>query len=205
MGSVLKRPLAFVTFLTGVRGSGNEPERAAGFAACGVEAQRECAGLRVALNLAETPLGAVRADCGNRRMIVTRECTAHFAFLPIVYLPSLAGSKPHWSRTVWSTVRSSTWIMDLNSAQSAPRRRFLERPGAWAGVTAAVPAVTKAQTRPAATGAADFLPKYALAQNYKSLKQLSYDRTGGNADRFQVKAGETQELFNSTELRRDHA
>jgi hypothetical protein len=87
--------------------------------------------------------------------------------------------------------------MDSNSAQSAPRRRFLQRLGAWAGVTAAVPAVTKAQARPAAANAADFLPKYALAQNYKSLKQSSYDRTGGNADRFQVKAGDTQELFNS--------
>lgn len=87
--------------------------------------------------------------------------------------------------------------MDLKSAPSAPRRRFLQRLGAWAGVTAAVPAVTKAQARPAAASAADFLPKYALAQNYKSLKQSSYDRTGGNADRFQVKAGDTQELFNS--------
>ena len=85
--------------------------------------------------------------------------------------------------------------MDNTSATSSPRRRFLQRLGAWAGVSAAVPAVTKAQT-PAA-GAADFLPKYALAQKYKSLKQSSYDRTGGNADRFQIKAGETQELFNS--------
>ena len=87
--------------------------------------------------------------------------------------------------------------MDSNSSQSAPRRRFLQRLGAWAGVTAAVPAVTRAQTRPTVASVADFLPKYALAQNYKSLKQSSYDRTGGNADRFQVKAGDTQELFNS--------
>jgi hypothetical protein len=86
--------------------------------------------------------------------------------------------------------------MDSVNPTSAPRRRFLQRLGAWAGVSAAVPAVTKAQTP--ATGASDFLPKYALAQKYKSLKQSSYDRTGGNADRFQIKAGETQELFNST-------
>jgi hypothetical protein len=87
--------------------------------------------------------------------------------------------------------------MESTNAQSAPRRRFLQRLGAWAGVTAAVPAASKAQA-PAAAGASDFLPKYALAQKYKSLKQSSYDRTGGNADRFQIKAGETQELFNST-------
>ncbi len=80
---------------------------------------------------------------------------------------------------------------------TAPRRRFLQKLGAWAGVTAAVPAVTKAQTPATAGGSTDFLPKYALAQKYKSLKQSSYDRTGGNADRFQIKAGETQELFSS--------
>jgi hypothetical protein len=78
-----------------------------------------------------------------------------------------------------------------------PRRRFLQRLGAWAGISAAVPAASKAQT-PAAGGEANFLPKYALAQKYKSLKQSSFDRTGGNADRFVVKAGDTQELFNAT-------
>ncbi|HXE63584.1 MAG TPA: glycoside hydrolase family 172 protein [Bryobacteraceae bacterium] len=85
---------------------------------------------------------------------------------------------------------------------SAPdaRRRFLQRLGAWAGISAAVPAASKAQTASpsSAAGEANFLPKYALAQRYKSLKQSSYDRTGGNADRFVVKAGDTQELFNAT-------
>ncbi len=76
------------------------------------------------------------------------------------------------------------------------RRRFLQRLGTWAGISAAVPAASKAQTAP--SGEANFLPKYALAQKYKSLKQSSYDRTGGNADRFVVKAGDTQELFNAT-------
>jgi hypothetical protein len=62
-----------------------------------------------------------------------------------------------------------------------------------------VPAASKAQTSSSSTGGeANFLPKYALAQKYKSLKQSSYDRTGGNADRFVVKAGDTQELFNAT-------
>ena len=78
------------------------------------------------------------------------------------------------------------------------RRRFLQRLGAWAGISAAVPAASKAQTSQATAGEPNFLPKYALAQKYKSLKQSSYDRTGGNADRFVVKAGDTQELFNAT-------
>lgn len=41
-----------------------------------------------------------------------------------------------------------------------------------------------------------FLPEYARAQNYKSLKQSSYDTTGGNGDRWPIKAGATQEIFN---------
>jgi hypothetical protein len=87
-----------------------------------------------------------------------------------------------------------------SKTHSAPdaRRRFLQRLGAWAGISAAVPAAGKAQTSQAPGGEANFLPKYALAQRYKSLKQSSYDRTGGNADRFVVKAGDTQELFNAT-------
>ena len=78
------------------------------------------------------------------------------------------------------------------------RRRFLQRLGTWAGISAAVPAASKAQSSQASAGEPNFLPKYALAQKYKSLKQSSYDRTGGNADRFGVKAGDTQELFNAT-------
>jgi len=42
------------------------------------------------------------------------------------------------------------------------------------------------------------LPDYALTQDYRSLKQSSYDRTGGNADRWPIDAGDTKEIFNST-------
>lgn len=42
-----------------------------------------------------------------------------------------------------------------------------------------------------------YLPHYARAQNYQSLKQSSHDRTGGNSDRWPVKPGETIEVFNS--------
>jgi hypothetical protein len=41
------------------------------------------------------------------------------------------------------------------------------------------------------------LPEYALAQNYRSLKQSSYDRTGGNADRWTIEPNATHEVFNS--------
>jgi hypothetical protein len=76
---------------------------------------------------------------------------------------------------------------------AAGRRGFLRRMMAAAGVSAAAPAAGLAQSR----GAEFQLPQYARAQNYKSLKQSSYDTTGGNADRFQVRPGATQELFNS--------
>jgi hypothetical protein len=39
------------------------------------------------------------------------------------------------------------------------------------------------------------LPRYALAQNYRSLKQSSYDRSGGNADARPIPAGATLEVF----------
>ncbi len=77
---------------------------------------------------------------------------------------------------------------------AAGRRGFLRRMMAVAGVSAAVPAAGTAQSR----GGEFQLPKYARAQNYRSLKQSSHDRTGGNADRHQIPAGGTQELFNST-------
>lgn len=43
-----------------------------------------------------------------------------------------------------------------------------------------------------------FLPPYARAQDHRSLKQSSYDRTGGNADSWPVAAGATRELFAAT-------
>jgi hypothetical protein len=85
------------------------------------------------------------------------------------------------------------------TTSTSPRRRFLRKLGTWAGISAAVPAASQAQTRANASQVKpDILPNYARAQDYKSLKQSSYDRTGGNADRFVVKPGDTQELLNAT-------
>ena len=39
------------------------------------------------------------------------------------------------------------------------------------------------------------LPRYALAHDYRSLKQSSYDRSGGNADARPIPAGGTLEVF----------
>ena len=73
------------------------------------------------------------------------------------------------------------------------RRRFL---GGLVGLAAAkLPASAQTQTAP--TGEAR-LPEYACAQNHQSLKQSSYDRTGGNSDRWPIAPGETKEVFNAS-------
>lgn len=46
------------------------------------------------------------------------------------------------------------------------------------------------------SGAFEYLPPYARQQHYRSLKQSSYDKTGGNRDYWSIPAGQTQEVFN---------
>jgi hypothetical protein len=82
-----------------------------------------------------------------------------------------------------------------------PRRGFLQRLIGVAGLSAAASSATAAQKAAktvAKAADANPLPWYARQQNYKSLKQSSYDRTGGNSDRWPIAPGATQELFNST-------
>lgn len=74
----------------------------------------------------------------------------------------------------------------------AGRRGFLHRVLGVAGLSA-VPAA--AQTAGAA--GVQSLPAYALAQNHKSLKQSSHDRTGGNRDYWSIAPGATREVFQS--------
>lgn len=74
------------------------------------------------------------------------------------------------------------------------RRSFLQRILGATGLVAAAPA-TAAQAEAAAVSGG--LPAYARAQSHRSLKQSSYDRTGGNADRWVIAPGATQEVFRS--------
>lgn len=73
---------------------------------------------------------------------------------------------------------------------SKPLRR-----GFLAGVAGIAAAQTSAVAQTAVLPVQ--LPEYALAQNYKSLKQSSFDPTGGNSDRWPIPPGETKEVFNS--------
>src|SRR5437016_4684055 len=64
-------------------------------------------------------------------------------------------------------------------------------------LTAGALAAPAAAQSGGATPSFDFLPFYARAQNYKSLKQSSFDKTGGNSDRWPIAPGATQEVFNA--------
>ena len=74
------------------------------------------------------------------------------------------------------------------------RRSFFQRLAGAVGLAAAAPAAAQAQTN---GDDFRFLPAYARAMSYRSLKQSSHDRTGGNRDFFTIPAGATQELFQS--------
>jgi len=81
---------------------------------------------------------------------------------------------------------------------NVPRRSFLRRLAGLAGFSAAVASPGPAQGQSREGSAAAALPRYARAHNYKSLKQSSFDRSGGNADSWPMAPGATQELFNSS-------
>jgi Protein of unknown function (DUF2961) len=74
------------------------------------------------------------------------------------------------------------------------RRGFLQRLLAAGGVAASAPVAAQAQGA-SSTGEFPFLPKYTRAQTYKSLKQGSWDRTGGNRDSWTIAPGATLEVF----------
>src|SRR5215831_15081889 len=76
------------------------------------------------------------------------------------------------------------------------RRNFLQ--GMLTAGALAAPAAAQAQSGRAPAASLDFLPFYTRALNYKSLKQSSYDKTGGNSDRWPIAPGAVQEIFNAT-------
>jgi len=57
------------------------------------------------------------------------------------------------------------------------------------------PARSELNVHPESKANSLILPRYALAHDYRSLKQSSYDRSGGNADARPIPAGATLEVF----------
>jgi hypothetical protein len=82
----------------------------------------------------------------------------------------------------------------MPAPQEKGRRKFLRAVATLGGAAATAGAASAQQPEGNRTA---FLPSYARAQNYRSLKQSSYDRKGGNADRYQIPAGSTQEVFSA--------
>jgi hypothetical protein len=88
----------------------------------------------------------------------------------------------------------------MNNSPRGERRGFLRRIAGFAGATALAAPTGQGQTSSSAAtqvGAALELPAYARTMNHRSLKQSSFDRTGGNADSFPMAAGATQTVFES--------
>src|SRR5438270_6680596 len=84
-----------------------------------------------------------------------------------------------------------------NLSPDAKRRRFLSSfTGAGAFLLGGNRFV-KAQPPGMASAQPAELPSYARLQNYRTLKQSSYDRTGGNRDFWPIKPGETLDVFKS--------
>jgi D-arabinan exo alpha-(1,3)/(1,5)-arabinofuranosidase (non-reducing end) len=80
------------------------------------------------------------------------------------------------------------------AADSAARRGFLRRLAGLAGLSAAA-AQAGGQTATRGGAGSAFLPHYTRAQACRSLKQSSFDRTGGNADFWPIPAGGFKEVF----------
>src|SRR5690349_1270233 len=74
------------------------------------------------------------------------------------------------------------------------RRRFLTYFGSLAAFATKS---AQGQNTVPATNAGPGLPDYARAQSYRSLKQSTYDRTGGNADSRKIPPGESINVFES--------
>src|SRR3954449_6964060 len=75
-------------------------------------------------------------------------------------------------------------------SRSHARRGFLQGMLSAGALAAAAPV----GAQPQSAGEFTFLPAYARAQHYKSLKQSSYDRTGGNRDWWPIAGGAVQEV-----------
>ncbi len=82
------------------------------------------------------------------------------------------------------------------SVKNSARRGFIGRLLSLATLTG-ISADAKVQAGREDNSAAAAIPAYTRAQQHRCLKQSSYDRSGGNADRWQIGPGGTQEIFNS--------
>src|ERR1700749_1122776 len=79
----------------------------------------------------------------------------------------------------------------------APRRGFLRSLGTAGAFLTGGAAAGAAQTSAGTGSGVPQLPPYARLQDHRTLKQSSYDRTGGNADAWPIEPGQTRDIFQS--------
>jgi hypothetical protein len=85
----------------------------------------------------------------------------------------------------------------MHTKPGRDRRGFLSRLLTAGGLAAVAPQSGLPQNRTASDGALPLLPAYARAQNYRSLKQSSFDRSGGNRDFWSIPAGGMLKVFDA--------
>ncbi len=85
--------------------------------------------------------------------------------------------------------------MDEIAEKPTQRRGFLSYLTGVAGLVAGTS--YKASAAPAVSNPTE-LPAYAKAPTHKTLKQSSFDRSGGNKDFFTIASGQTTEVFQAT-------
>ncbi len=77
------------------------------------------------------------------------------------------------------------------------RRRFLASFGGAAALLGGRGALAEPDAAPQSAGGVT-LPNYARVQDYRTLKQSTYDRTGGNEDFRKIAPGGTLEVFQAS-------
>ncbi len=82
-------------------------------------------------------------------------------------------------------------------ASVSQRRGFLTSLGGVATLLSGQSAA-QAQTAAVLNSGDRLLPAYARASNYRTLKQSSYDRSGGNKDSWQIAPGQSRDVFESS-------
>jgi hypothetical protein len=75
------------------------------------------------------------------------------------------------------------------------RRGFVKALGGAAALLGSQGAIAQQSAAPQSSGTT--IPAYARAQNYRALKQSSYDRNGGNEDFWPMASGQTIQVFES--------
>ena len=79
--------------------------------------------------------------------------------------------------------------------KTAKRRGFVKALGGMAALAGIRGSAEQRETAP--LGGASVLPAYARAQHHRTLKQSSFDRTGGNQDFWPIAPGQTIQVFES--------